>query len=118
MTMRCLDCNEEISGRRDKKFCNDQCRINYHNIIAQERNKGLRKINSILLKNRKILEELFLAGKSEISRSQLQNAGFNFKYHTHLFRLNGKLLTVSYDYAISFQKTSGFKIICLTESQL
>jgi hypothetical protein len=115
MTRRCLDCNEEVSGRRDKKFCNDQCRVNYHNIIAQERNKGLRNINSILLKNRKILEELLLSGQSEISRSQLQSAGFNFKYHTHFLKISGRLLTASYDYAIAFQKSSGFKLIHLTE---
>ncbi|RYF12576.1 MAG: DUF2116 family Zn-ribbon domain-containing protein, partial [Flavobacteriales bacterium] len=31
MNRFCLDCNTEIKGRADKKFCDDQCRNNYNN---------------------------------------------------------------------------------------
>lgn len=81
----CLDCNEIIHGRADKKFCNDQCRNNYNN----QRNIDtplIRNTNTILRKNRRILEELNPAGKTKVSRKKLLNKGFHFDYVTRLYR--------------------------------
>ncbi|MDB4920517.1 hypothetical protein [Mucilaginibacter sp.] len=61
-TRLCLDCGNPIrAGRKDKKFCDDMCRTNYNN------NKGtsselsltdyIKKIQTILEKNRKILDD-------------------------------------------------------------
>jgi hypothetical protein len=115
MTRQCLDCKQEISGRRDKKFCSDQCRVNYHNTIAQEKLKAFRKIHKILLKNRNILSDLSHSKFSVFSRLQLQNAGFNFKYHTHVLLIDGKKLTFTYDYGYVFVKLSQIKIISLAD---
>ena len=94
----CLDCNQELSGRSDKKFCSDQCRINFHNVLAQKTNKSIRKINKILLHNRKILRENIVNEQKQISMAELTDQGFNFKYHTHQIREAGKITTFSYDF--------------------
>jgi len=52
---RCLDCQEPLKGRADKKFCNDLCRNNYNNRLKSESNNLVRRINGILRKNRNIL---------------------------------------------------------------
>ena len=111
MTRTCLDCNEELSGRKDKKFCNDMCRVNYHNTLAQEKQKKFRKINTILLKNRNILSTLERVKKYSISRLELQNSGFNFNYYTHVSRIGKKKITFVYDYGFEFLKPSIIKII-------
>lgn len=83
-TKTCLDCNETLHGRADKKFCNDQCRNNYNN----QRNIDtplIKSINGILRKNRRILEELNPTGKTKILRKKLINKGFNFDYVTNVY---------------------------------
>jgi len=107
----CLDCNQEIVGRKDKKFCSDHCRVNFHNTIDQEKNKAFRRINSILIKNRNILSELFLSSANTISRTQLKNAGFNFNFHTHILVVDGKKLTFIYDYGFESIKLSKIKLL-------
>jgi hypothetical protein len=32
----CLNCNEKLVGRTDKKFCSDYCRTHYHNALNKE----------------------------------------------------------------------------------
>ncbi len=81
----CLDCNEIVRGRTDKKFCNDQCRNNYNN----QRNTDtllVRSTNTILRKNRRILEELNPTGKTKVSKKKLQTKGFNFDYITRVYQ--------------------------------
>ena len=78
----CLDCNQEIEGRADKKFCDDHCRINYHNSLSQKTNSALNKINSILMRNRKIIREFIESGYKEVKRSDLADKGYNYKYHS------------------------------------
>lgn len=80
----CLDCSEIIQGRADKKFCNDQCRNNYNN----QRNTDpivVRNVNTVLRKNRRILEELNPSGKTKVSRKKLLTKGFNFDYVTRIY---------------------------------
>ena len=48
---RCLECNEEIIGRSDKKFCDDQCRNAYNNKKGSEKIMIVKKINKILIIN-------------------------------------------------------------------
>jgi len=54
----CLLCNEKLSGRIDKKFCSDYCRTQYHNVRNKLSADLIRKINTILKRNRRILTEL------------------------------------------------------------
>lgn len=94
MERNCQDCGEKLVGRADKKFCNDQCRNNFNNKANSDNSLVVRNINSILRKNRKIMEELTQnnEGKAKINGKKLVEKGFNFNYHTHIY--NTKVGTV------------------------
>jgi len=81
----CPECNDPVYGRIDKKFCSDQCRNSYNNKNMGYSNGYVRKVNAILRKNRKILEELNPKGKSKVHLNQLKKKGYNFSYHTNLY---------------------------------
>ena len=81
----CLECGEPLRGRADQKFCSDVCRTAYHNKMHAEKNTVIRHINSILRKNRNILERLNPKGKSKVSKEKLTGEGFNFSYFTNIY---------------------------------
>jgi len=82
---KCLECNEEILGRSDKKFCDDQCRNAYNNKLNSDKIKIIKTINNILLKNRRILVLLNPSGKTKVHKDKLLTKGYDFKYHTHTY---------------------------------
>ncbi len=83
-TKNCPECNDEIIGRSDKKFCSDQCRNTYNNRLNSDASNTVRNINNILRKNRRILQSLSKkAAKTMVSKDILLSKGFNFTYHTH-----------------------------------
>lgn len=95
----CLDCNEVIKGRTDKKFCDDQCRSNYNNKLKSETCGIVKTIDQILKKNRKIIEKLTPEGKSKVSLKKILDAGFNINYHTHLYHTKtGNTYTFCYEF--------------------
>lgn len=99
MDRLCLDCGTAVKGRADKKFCDDSCRNNYNNRIKTEDGLVLRRINSILKKNRSILAQFNPNGKAKISRKKLISAGFNFDYHTYYYETqSGNCYVFCYEY--------------------
>ena len=58
----CLECQEPIKGRIDKKFCSDYCRNTYNNSVAKDSKNLIRNINNRLKRNYKILSELNVQG--------------------------------------------------------
>jgi len=86
MKRNCLDCNEEILGRSDKKFCSDQCRNNYNNRQKADSTNYVRNVNGILRKNRRILEEFNPNGKMKIHKDKLSSKGFDFGYFTSIYK--------------------------------
>ncbi len=84
-TRYCLECGEPLHGRADKKFCSDQCRTTYHNRLHAEANSYLRRINTILKKNRNILASLNPHGKAKVHKETLLSKGYNFNYHTNVY---------------------------------
>lgn len=84
----CLTCEKELSGRSDKKFCNDRCR----NIYNSKRQQAIRAaepifikmVIDILRKNRKILMQFDPAPKEPriVHRARLVNQNFNFDFIT------------------------------------
>ncbi len=95
----CLDCNQILHGRADKKFCNDQCRNNYNNQLNSDSYNMVRNINNILKRNRRILEELNPAGKNKTTLKKLSAKGFNFDYITSVYQTQtGKKYNFCYDY--------------------
>lgn len=100
-TRHCLECGEPLTGRSDKKFCDDQCRTNYNNKLNSEGSVLVRNINNILRKNRRILESLITTDlKANVSKNKLINLGFNFNFFTHTYKSKkGFNYFICYDYA-------------------
>ncbi len=82
----CPECNRPIFGRADKKFCSDMCRNSFNNKQNGSINNLVRRINGILKKNRRILEELNPTGKIKLPKSKLIASGFDFDHHTSIYR--------------------------------
>jgi len=72
MKRTCLNCNEEITGRIDKKYCSEYCKSNYH----YEQKKGeqdslFKRIDLQLTLNRRLLKDFNKAGKATIRAKKL-----------------------------------------------
>lgn len=80
---KCLQCYEQLRGRADQKFCNDQCRSAYNNSQYLESNNVVKAINRILKKNYSILSTLNTKGKTIVKKSELERKGYCFDYYTH-----------------------------------
>ena len=95
----CLYCEKPLQGRSDKKFCDDQCRNSYNNQLNSDSNNYVRNINNILRRNRRILEELNISGKTNVPKNKLQEHGFNFNYFTNVLRTkNNKTYYFCYEH--------------------
>ncbi len=84
MSKTCLECNDKIVGREDKKFCSDGCRNAYNNKINKNSTNYMRNINNKLRKNYRILTEINIDGKTKASRAKLISKGFDFEYFTNI----------------------------------
>lgn len=82
---KCLECNESISGRADKKFCSDYCRNAFNNKINKDTTNFIRNTNNRLRKNWRILEELNPKDKCKITKQKLLDKGFDFNIHTSIY---------------------------------
>jgi len=96
----CLHCGNKISGRTDKKFCNDYCRNAYNNQLKSATNPLVRNINNALIKNRRILEAMLAEEKMvKQPKEKFLNRGFNFKYFTHNYtNQKGNVYFFCYEY--------------------
>jgi len=81
----CLECNTEIKGRIDKRFCNDYCRNVYHNKQNRDVTNYMRRVNNILRKNRRLLAKFNPERKTKIQKTRLMEEGYNFAYHTNVY---------------------------------
>ena len=95
----CLECNAQIFGRVDKKFCSDQCRNAYNNKLNSDSNNYVRNTNNILRKNRRILSDLNPNGKSKTHKSKLMEKGFDFNHFTSIYTTKaGTIYYFCYEY--------------------
>jgi len=84
-TKKCLECEEVIKGRSDKKFCSDYCRNAYNNKVNTKSKNLLRNTNNRLRKNFKILNELNVSGKTKITKTKLLDKNLDFKLFTSIY---------------------------------
>lgn len=84
MNKTCLECNDKIVGREDKKFCSDGCRNSYNNKINKDSTNFMRNVNNKLRKNYRILGALNVEGKSKTTRAKLLSKGFDFEFFTNI----------------------------------
>ena len=88
MYKTCLECNDKIAGREDKKFCSDGCRNAYNNKINKDSTNYMRNVNNKLRKNYRILVDLNPDGKSKTTKTKLHSKGFDFDYLTTILNTN------------------------------
>lgn len=107
----CLECNQPIRGRADKRFCDDNCRNSYNNRQNSDHTNLVRKINYTLRKNRRILLELLgEEGMLKVNREKLLQQGFDMKYYTNTF-INVKGQTYYFVYEYGYLVIEGTMIL-------
>ena len=94
----CLECGKPLSGRADKKFCNDHCRSQYHNIRYASKRSQQKPINAILRKNHSVLSRVCAGGQCQIHRDELIERGFNIQFYTHTKSQEGEEYHYCYDF--------------------
>jgi len=112
MSKNCLECNEKIVGREDKKFCSDGCRNAYNNKINKDSNNYMRNVNNKLRKNYRILIEANTEGKSKITKAKLLSKGFDFDYFTNILNTNtGNTYYFVYDQGYRFLENDFYMLV-------
>ena len=112
----CLECDEAITGRIDKKFCSDACRNAYNNKQNKDANNYVRNVNNILRKNRRVLQDLAPKGKSKVNRSKLLSKGYDFNYYTNIYKTGtGNVYYFCYEYGYLSLPNEEYAIVCREE---
>lgn len=83
---KCLSCNQNLIGRSDKKFCDDQCRSNYNRSNMIKRHQHVKNVNLSLKTNRSILIKMNPNGKTKVSYKDMLKHGFDFGYFTSILK--------------------------------
>lgn len=98
---RCKECGERLSGRSDKLYCDDTCRVKHH-----RKHNSLqvikRGVDQVLQRNRSLLVALrkdpFEKLNAEDRAYWLRRQGFDFNFHTHFQVLrDGRMVIMCYD---------------------
>ena len=109
---KCPYCNKIITGRTDKVFCDDKCRNNFYYKVNNEQKTYIRKINSILLKNRGILRTVNPSGRTSVPKLYLEELGFDFDCFTGIHKTKkGRLYYLVYDQAFSLDEDERVSLV-------
>jgi len=110
----CPECNEAIVGRIDKKFCSELCRNSHNNEVQSKTNRKLAAVNSILRKNRKVLEGIFEQRIRKVTKETLLRNDFNFHYATSFgYNPDGSYRYFCYEYGYYAVKNDCYKLVKL-----
>ena len=96
----CLCCQKRLKGRMDKKFCNDFCRNHYNNLRYIDHHVYVRRVQSVLRKNRRILADLLapMDKATNVPRQKLLEKGYDFDFYTNHIQTTKGLYTFCYEY--------------------
>jgi len=94
----CQYCDKQLRGRRDKKFCDTECRASYHNSNRAAHEKEIIKIQSILRNNRRIFKTLSPEGKTTVRKELIDNMGYQYQYFTSIFKSKKNIYYLVFDY--------------------
>ncbi|SRR5699024_9206645 len=81
----CLECGKRLLGRLDKKFCDDSCRNSYNNAKNRIKNALIKRTNTQLRKNYRILSKYNTKDKTTVAKDTLSLEGFNFDLFTSIY---------------------------------
>lgn len=103
---QCRYCSKTLLGRADKKFCDHYCRNAYNNSQNTDKGNYVRRIDSILKRNRRLLQkEADGDQRKKVSREQLSLDGFHFGYFTQQVALKtGDVFFYVYDYGYQYEE--------------
>ena len=112
--IHCLFCGAELSGRSDKKFCDDNCRNNYHYHLKDkpDGDSVIKMMNAALLNNREVLKSLCHGQKTRVRMDVLDNRCFDYELITNVYKTKTKSeYHVVYDYAYKFLNEDEIQIL-------
>ena len=113
----CLECGGKITGRSDKKFCSDQCRVAYNNKLNRDETAYMNNVTNILRKNRRVLMELNLTGKTKVNRDKLNDKGFDFNYFTSQYKTkDGSVYNFCYEQGYLPLENNWYLVVVKCES--
>ncbi|TDS16532.1 hypothetical protein DFQ03_1013 [Maribacter caenipelagi] len=99
MNKRCPECNIEVVGRSDKKFCSAKCKSIHQYENVQKQDFFYLMVDKQLKKNRRLLKKYNKSGYTTVRSNELLNDGFNPKYFTHYWKTKkGELYLFCYDF--------------------
>jgi predicted nucleic acid-binding Zn ribbon protein len=108
----CLQCSTPLTGRADKRFCDDQCRSNYNHRQRSSSEQMIMAVNKQLRLNRKILKILNPKGMSVVRKEVLREMGYNFNYFTSIYcTKEGNQYQFCYDVGILILEENKIRII-------
>ena len=95
---QCLNCQKQLNGRIDKKYCDADCRNAYHNKEQRFSERMILAVNRQLRKNRTILKALWPLGKATVRKEVLVKMGFRFQYFSSIYTVKNGKYYFSYEY--------------------
>lgn len=99
---KCVQCGKRLSGRSDKRFCDDYCRNSYNNQNKRDDQRYILEVNSIIRRNRRILKSLCPVGKATVRKDVLDTMRYDFRYFSSIYKSSSKqVYFICYDYAFS-----------------
>ena len=112
----CQHCGQPLSGRIDKRFCDDYCRSNYHNRLNNESTLFMRHTHRLLRGNRRILAAFTQAGRTRLPREELLRAGFRFNFFTSQYHQpSGLCYRFCYEYGYAAEEAAAEVVLVKME---
>jgi hypothetical protein len=112
----CQHCGQPLSGRIDKRFCDDYCRSNFHNRLNSQSTLFMRHTHRLLRGNRRILAAFAQAGRTRLPREELLRAGFRFNFFTSQHHQpSGLCYRFCYEYGYAADEAAGEVILVKME---
>ena len=97
----CIECGKPLVGRKDKKFCDTECRAAHHNKNKSPGELEIQHIQAILRHNRKILKTLCPQGKATVRRELLNHLRYDYRYFTGTYKSAVGTYYLCYDYGFA-----------------
>ena len=113
MNEKCQECGEKLEGRAGQKFCSPYCKSSYHYKANKLKPESIYvKIDNALKQNRRILKHYNVTGQSQVRKSVLVKAGFNFRYDTHKWKAkNANEYSFCYEFGYRDLKDGKYMLI-------
>lgn len=110
MSNTCQQCGDQLYGRADKKFCDDQCRSAYHNGLNSEANNTMRMVHRRLRSNWRLLRKYCKKSSVERKLEELTGGGFNLNVITGIEHQNNQVIYRCYEFQYQVMESGMVRI--------